>query len=160
MAGAYRTARGISITPDTESPNAAEGYGVLWVNSVDGRLRYVNPDGDDVDASGPPEDWIEVQGGVGFQNSWINYNDDVLWNTAAYYRDNSRVYLKGLIEGGIADTVVFTLPAGYRPVKECVFAVAASSLFGEVRVQPDGDVIFKAGTATYVSLDGISFRIA
>jgi len=104
-------------------------------------------------------------------NSWVNYGNGIVGD-AGYYKDAlGRVHIKGVIKDGTAtaSTVLFQLPAGYRPGHEVVCNVRASntteSAEGAARVdiETDGDVVIIGGdvsgfgTGCYVSLDGISF---
>jgi hypothetical protein len=94
-------------------------------------------------------------------NSWVNYGAQHA--TAAYYKDKEgTVHLRGLIKNGTATpgTVLFTLPAGYRPSTsgQSVFAVISNNELGRVDVKTNGDVVIIFGTNQFLSLDGISFR--
>jgi hypothetical protein len=56
------------------------------------------------------------------------------------------------------DPLIFTLPVGLRPAAYEFFVVQAGSAYGDVEVQPTGQVRFGAGApAGYVSLAGIAF---
>jgi len=89
-----------------------------------------------------------------FQNGWINY--DTVYNEAAYYRDASnRVYLRGLIRNGTGN--IFTLPVGYRPVRQELFVVLTDTGVGRVDVAANGVVLKNGGGNGWLSLDGISF---
>lgn len=95
------------------------------------------------------------------QNSWVNYGGD--YNPAGYYKERDRVYLRGLVKSGTVNPttgVIFTLPAGYRPPNIEIFGNISNSLFAECRINKDGAVIAYAGSNTWYSLDGISFRVA
>jgi hypothetical protein len=94
-----------------------------------------------------------------FENNWVNYDINV-FNPTGYYKDTSgRVYLRGLIKAGTVgnNIAVFTLPAGYRPYKQCIFIVDATGAYGRVDIFENGKVIVLVGNNTYVTLDGISF---
>lgn len=73
--------------------------------------------------------WVNVT----FTNSWAN----VSGFTTSYRRLNGVVYIRGRIQSGTANSVAFTLPAGFRP--------AIQSRFGQV----DGS----AATAVTVLVD-------
>lgn len=95
-------------------------------------------------------------------NGWTNYGGG--FAAAGYYRDPfSRVHLKGLITGGSAasGTVLFSLPAGYRPSERLIFSprgvIAAVDDAARVDVLANGDVQIQTGQNPYVSFDGISF---
>lgn len=91
-------------------------------------------------------------------NGWSNsptYDDPT-----GYYKDAlSRVHFRGLITGGTANNI-FTLPAGYRPVKTKGFTVPTSLTTdtGRVEVAPTGTVSRPSGINNNLSLAGISFR--
>lgn len=100
------------------------------------------------------------------QNSWSNLSS--ARSQAGYYKDVSGVvHLQGTIQSGASDTVVFTLPAGYRPLSMYMFACIAYPT-GESNVpilcscvvMNDGRVVISfPSTISYVSLDGISFLV-
>lgn len=50
---------------------------------------------------------------VTFQNSWANYGGG--YQTCQYRKDGDMVQLRGVMTGGVASTVAFTLPVGFRP---------------------------------------------
>jgi hypothetical protein len=56
--------------------------------------------------------------------------------------------MKGLTSGGVRGTVVFTLPAGYRPSNNhrCG-CYSSTTVYGTNLVEPDGDVLAVAGGA-------------
>jgi hypothetical protein len=91
-------------------------------------------------------------------NTWVNYGPG--FNTPQYYIDKeSVVHLKGLVKNGAVGTVIFTLPVGYRPTEQYIFTVNSGGAFGRVDVAAYGDVIVVTGNSSWVSLDGISFRV-
>jgi hypothetical protein len=91
-----------------------------------------------------------------FQNSWTNY--DTSYNNAGYYRDTSnRVYLRGRVKAGTANTTIFTLPTGYLPVKRELFCVLSNGAIARLDVLTDGQVQMISGSNVSLSLDGISF---
>lgn len=91
-------------------------------------------------------------------NSWVNYGIGL--SPAGYYKDPyGRVHLKGTIKSGTvtSGTVLFTLPAGFRPLETLIFPVDSNNAHGRVNVQANGDVVIILGNATHLSLSGISF---
>ena len=95
-----------------------------------------------------------------FVNGWQDYGAPY---SARYYKDtNGRVHLKGLVKGGAAGTVAFTLPVGYRPDNYLYLVVAngsGSSSFNRAYIAGTGEVTPAQATYTgWVSLDGISFN--
>lgn len=92
-------------------------------------------------------------------NSWANYGSGL--EPAGYFKDYSgRVWLSGVIKDGTTTsaTALFTLPSGYRPVSQRVFAVDNNGALGEIQILTNGNVSIYLGGNTYLSLDGISFR--
>ena len=77
----------------------------------------------------------------------------------AYYKDRSRVYLRGAVNRtGGATTTAFELPEGYRPPTARVFNVATVGGTSFVTVATNGAVTPADPTAlTY--LDQVTFRV-
>lgn len=93
-------------------------------------------------------------------NSWVNF-DVSLTNPVGYYKDaGGIVHLRGFIKSGTVGSPIFTLPAGYRPTREEVFACSSNDSFGRVDVTPAGSVTLIIGSNLNASLDGITFRAA
>lgn len=94
-----------------------------------------------------------------FVNGWKNFGQG--FNNAGYYKQNGRVYLKGMISSGIVEQAAFTLPSGYRPAATELIGVISADNVGRVDIHPDGTVN-PVGTSNsgWVSLDGISFAHA
>jgi hypothetical protein len=103
-------------------------------------------------------------------SGWVNYSPFVVagYEVASCSRFGRLVVLQGLVtkSGGTptAGDVIATLPVGFRPTSDLVFAVATGSVdaFGRVDVQSDGDVVWRAGNTTetdHTSLSGIAFMV-
>ena len=79
-----------------------------------------------------------------------------------YYRDPfGRVYLQGSpIRCGAPPSLIFTLPAGFRPEGFQVHPAVSDSGFAEVSISPEGNVFAAGGVAPdgQLQLNGISFR--
>lgn len=91
-----------------------------------------------------------------YQNGWVDYHAS--YNSVGYYKDPfGVVHLRGIAKDGANGTAIFTLPAGYRPNKEMIFAAASNSAFGYVDIATGGAVVATGGN-TWFSLDGITFR--
>lgn len=105
--------------------------------------------------------WHEV-GGSGepaFQNSWVNYGSG--WTNCEFFKDEMGIVrIKGLVKNGTANTVVFTLPVGYRPLKIIHFTALGAQTTPMVtgNVLPNGEVKQRTGTNGYFSLDRLAFR--
>ena len=85
--------------------------------------KGVHPIFDPKDVTGDSA-W-HVVGGSGepaFQNSWSSVGDP--YPSAAFRKDAAgNVQLRGRIDGGPADTIVFTLPVSYRPLGRRAFFI-------------------------------------
>ena len=96
-------------------------------------------------------------------NSWVAFGASN--NAPGFWLDPlGIVHLRGVVKSGTVATgstgTIFTLPDGYRPAFEEIFAVASNGAFGVCRVLADGSVRAYSGNNTYFSLDGITFRIS
>lgn len=94
------------------------------------------------------------------QNSWVNY--DTTWAPAYYAKDKTgTVSMSGLIKNGTttSGTPMFTLPEGFRPALQQMFANVSNAVFSRVDVLPNGEVRTGAGTSgTYQSLSNCVFK--
>jgi hypothetical protein len=119
------------------------------------------------------EAWRDVgaAGEPAFAAGWSNY-PEILFDTyeeVSFRKDRDGVvHLRGggsRAANNASGTTMFTLPAGYRPAKTDVFAVASTDGGGNlalsggiVEVSANGNVFVYADTDDrYVSLSGISF---
>lgn len=118
--------------------------------------------------------WMYVGGAspaviaAALQNSWVNFGDP--WQPAGYYKDGSGVvHIEGMIKNGTtaSTTLLFTLPAGYRPPKDSAFVTKSVEGTSQdpqsVNVTSTGRVEYgtmsgSAGQNDALSLDGITFR--
>jgi hypothetical protein len=94
----------------------------------------------------------------------VNFGASPTYELAGYALDNDGyVHLKGLIKTGATATSAFTLPVGYRPVRDMQVAIAASGGLAYVLIGADGTVkptnSTSSAVATYASLSGVSFRV-
>lgn len=96
-------------------------------------------------------------------SGWVNYGAP--WAVAGYKKNTvGTVILKGFIKGGTttSGTIIFTLPAGYRPLEKQNFVVGcfdgASYQFAQVDVDSSGNVRIEYAPGNgFLSLSGISF---
>lgn len=102
----------------------------------------------------PP--WSEIPD-ANLSNSWVYFGAP--YNTPAYLKDTlGFVHLKGLIKNGSAfNAVMYTLPAGYRPVKNLYISTVSNNLFGVLEVKSTGEILCQVGSTAHVSWDNISF---
>jgi hypothetical protein len=93
-------------------------------------------------------------------NSWVNYGSPQ--DSAGYHRDAAgRVHFRGTVKNGTIGSVVFVVPAGYRPSGRQGFATicgAPGDTFAVVLIDSNGNVTLPSASNTYYYLDGISFR--
>jgi hypothetical protein len=101
---------------------------------------------------------VGAAGEPAFQNAWVNFGGGL--STVGFYKDRSRVYLKGQAKSGANGTVIFTLPVGYRPSERMDFPCGIPGATSTVAIMTDGSVVptDTAGNAR-ISLDGISFKL-
>lgn len=98
---------------------------------------------------------------VVFANGWGPYAAN---GRAAptFFRDSTgRVRLQGAMAGTTVNTVAFTLPEQYRPLSVVDHPVVCGSgviVIGALTIGTDGTVTLTAGSVSFVSLDGVSFR--
>lgn len=109
-----------------------------------------------------PEDWHEIgaTNEPAFQNSWAN--EGTAGNETAAFKKTPQgsLLLKGYIDSGtITDgTVVFTLPAGYRPTNNVrvsgVYVQGSAENSYHLVIQTDGDVTIEgvSGASPALSL--------
>lgn len=100
-------------------------------------------------------EWIDAV----LENGWVQYSDDN--NLPKYTKlSNGIVLLKGMISSGTttAGTVLFTLPAGYRPDRISNYSTISGGAIASFDVLPTGDVVIGAGANTNFSLDGFIFE--
>ncbi len=79
--------------------------------------------------------------------------------TAGYTRDSDGwVTIRGVVGGGSSGTVIFQLPAGFRPTKFEAFPVVTNTGYGVVTVDTSGNVSHNAGGTTNVYMTA-RFRV-
>lgn len=102
------------------------------------------------------DSWHNVSGGVGFQNSWDNYGTP--YQNVRYKKEGNFVVLDGglLDGGGGTGTVAFTLPTGYRPLKQKEYPHPDDGGSGYFTIYTNGDVKVTFSSVPPIhSLDGI-----
>jgi Tfp pilus assembly protein PilE len=145
---------GYNIAPFNVASGAiqARGLGASWMSES---VLYPN------NTSGAAFNAIAPQAG------WTNYGGG--WGPATYSKtSDGLVVLQGLIIPTTVSqyTVLFTLPAGYRPAKQTLFGVADAGdgtypgqTYARLDVLANGQVqiIFNATSGKWLSLEGINF---
>jgi hypothetical protein len=159
-------------------PNPTVGANAIGgAEVIDGSIG--GADVDEATLSLPTEPFHEIGAGdeprfnILGECFWRNYGNG--FNSAAFARDRGGfVHLKGLVYatgGGCGGAitpvpnVIFTLPVGYRPAGQNLFANLSNSALGRLDVATNGDVLIQGPTTqanalNWVQLDGISFRCA
>jgi len=84
------------------------------------------------------------------------------YGPATATKSGNIVTVSGLISGGSYNSIMVTLPAGYRPPQELEFTGNNNTGQNLMRVYPNGDIRWIRGTKNegWVSLAGITFAIA
>lgn len=93
-----------------------------------------------------------------FQNGWTNYGGG--FQAAGFWIDAlGIVHLRGMIQSGTVGSAAFTLPPGFRPVVQELFASMSNLNAGRVDVTSGGAVVptSPSGNA-WCTLSGISFK--
>lgn len=95
------------------------------------------------------------------KSGWRNTTDygDVQFSKSV----DGTVYFRGTARGGntTQETVIFTLPGGYRPEKQ-LYLTALNNSYGIaiIAVRPNGDVVIKSNVDSHwLNFDNINFRI-
>lgn len=151
----------LSKTGTYEFVDVANGAAEPAVTPNSLRIMKVVTDGTKITAwyDLRPWQWITVgeAGGPAFQNSWVVY--DTTFNKCQFMKDRTgMVLLRGMVESGTDEAVVYTLPTGFRPVRHHLFVVASADAFGRVDVTDDGLVDPTISSNVWISLDSIRFR--
>ncbi len=140
----------ITVCTSATRPTGSKAYAghVIYETDTD-LLRYYTGSAWRIFAGGDTG-WIAPV----FTNGWVNF-DAAQYNAAGYRRQGTRIYLRGLVKSGTND--IFTLPAGFRPTRTCIFTAVSNNAFGRIDVTPAGAVGLVSGSNLFASLDGISF---
>ena len=99
------------------------------------------------------------------QNGWVGFGTPYP-NNVGYMKDSlGFVHIRGLAKSGTAttNTVIFTLPAGYRPAFDLYIVTAIAGAWGVAHIDTNGNVMydsaFTSGAAQNAfSFDNIHFR--
>jgi hypothetical protein len=92
-----------------------------------------------------------------YTNSWTSYGST--FSAARYIKDDlGVVHLDGLIAGGTIGAAAFTLPAGYRPAYQQIYAAITNpNAIGRLDILTNGQVQPANGSNTFFSLAGVTF---
>lgn len=112
----------------------------------------------------PDSGWIDVTGGVGFQNDWVDFDNR---RRVQYRKVGKLVQIRGLTKDGLvgASRNIFRLPVGFRPsigdsgTGHIFTTWHSSTSINRVQVNQDGDVVAYTNISSPLSLDGIMFFV-
>jgi hypothetical protein len=162
--GTHSDVTATSLTTDVISEaTPANGVTIDSLNVKDGKLNTndsvvtANITDDAVTAAKieTQEAWIAPT----LLNSWVNYDGGSTYNIAGYMKDSlGFVHLRGMVKSGTDESIIFTLPAGYRPEYRELRVIISADLVGRCDITTAGSVDLSISTNTWVSLDGIIFK--
>lgn len=97
----------------------------------------------------PATTWVSPT----LNSPWTNYSGG--WQAARYTRDAmGTVFIEGLVNGAPAPSVIFNLPAGFRPAAGLIFSTVANNSFARIDVAANGDVSWNTGgTSAFISIN-------
>lgn len=100
---------------------------------------------------------VGAAGEPAFENGWVNFGGGL--STVAFRKDpEGRVWLRGQAKSGTAGTVLFTLPAGYRPPARVDFDTIDGTGSPTYALTTAGSIVTNAAAGNVrVTLDGLSF---
>ena len=104
---------------------------------------------------------IGSAGEPAFQNSWVNYETvETNWSHAYFMKDAMGfVHIKGMVKSGSPVTsVIFTLPAGYRPLKYHRWATISYDALANMEIRGNGEIVVVAGNAGWLNLGLVTFK--
>ncbi len=91
-------------------------------------------------------------------SGWVNHGEG--FAPVKYWKGpDNMVHIGGLIKNGVTadNTIIFTLPIGYRPGAKEIFTVTQNNAIGRIDIDHKGNVLVKLAGAGFTSLSGISF---
>ena len=112
----------------------------------------------------PDSGWIDVNGGVGFQNNWVDFDNR---RRVQYRKVGKLVQIRGLTKDGLVGVsrYIFTLPVGFRPSigdsgTGLIFTTWHNTTsINRVQVNQDGGVVAYSSITSPLALDGIMFFV-
>lgn len=106
--------------------------------------------------------WHEV-GALGepaFENSWTSFDGGSTYSVPRFRMDHEGwVKLSGLAKSGVLGNAIFTLPEGYRPLRDWFSTSIANNVIAYSKVDTLGRVFVASSTGTnaFVTLEDIYF---
>lgn len=135
-------------------PAGSQGTSVFWIWYADGEVTKRGPQSSDylgIQALWYPSGKGSWQTAT-LQGAWVNYggNYPILQYTKAA---DGVVTLRGLVQNGSTDSVIATLPAGYRPAETALMTSVCSDAYCRYDIQEDGDIVFRSGSTGWVAIN-------
>ena len=94
---------------------------------------------------------------LSLRNNWVRYDES--WSMPKAFKIGHVVYLNGLIKDGTKGHIA-TLPKGWRPRKQKMFAQCSNGSTTRVDVLADGRIfLFVTQFQSFLSLEGMAFVI-
>lgn len=90
-----------------------------------------------------------------YANSWVDFGGSL--QTVGFRLVGTRVVMRGTMKSGTINATAFTLPTGYRPGAQVIFACNANNAFGQLFVTSAGAVTPFSGSNLSFSLDTVAF---
>lgn len=105
---------------------------------------------------------IAVTGGIGYQNSWVDYTAGGV-EGVHYYKDvHGRVWFQGGLHGGGNGTIAFTMLAAYWPQHTRAFranlGAGTDNVVVSVTTTGDVTVTYTGAAPAGITLDGCSYN--
>jgi hypothetical protein len=110
-----------------------------------------------------PDPEVSTWFSLNLANGWTQHSNQN-FPPIGYCKDNetSIVYLRGILANGTIGQTAAILPSGYRPTWRLAFPVlsyaASQIVFGQIAIDPSGDVQVTVGGNSVIGLNGIFFR--
>lgn len=133
----------------------ADGAGdtPIQVDRTGTNVDLITLTADDIDLNGTS--LAPAVSAPSLSGTWVNFGGSA--KDAGYRKTaDNMVHLEGLIKSG-ADSLMFTLPSGYRPSETIYFNPRCSTGSYRITIASDGTVTPSGSSSTWSSLSGISF---
>lgn len=120
----------------------------------------------EIEAAMEVEGWRDASMLSGWSFKPLNTDDD--FNRPGFRKDRSGVvHLRGTLGNGPIpssangfDSIMFNLPAGYRPgALTVIHAMTSGDAIRRLDIEPGGNVNLRSAYSSWVSLDGVSFAL-
>lgn len=127
---------------------AAGSYVILLSGPTTSSINF----GWDIISGAQDTGWNDVASGVGFGGFWSNLGG--AYANAAFRKIGPRVFIRGQLTGtAVANSTIFTLPAGYRPPFQKLCAGYSGGSTGYIQLFTNGNVQTGTQANTNPSID-------